>query len=130
MANVDSDNWAHPARQTNPGKPFLLRGKITAVPVTADVWRWFKIPANSRLVNAWLRNTDGGTDVPGTLVDSAGSPFTYDADIVFETASGFTQIILGLGNVYTEELELTSVIGTVDTGQSMTAEVFFLMENL
>jgi hypothetical protein len=130
MANVDSDTWEFPARQTSPGKPFLCRGKITATPVTADVWRWFKVPANSRLVNAWFRNAGTSTAVPGNIIDNLESPTTYVTDIDFEDASGFTQIAVGLGTVYTAETQITTLIGTVDTGGETTGEVFFLMENL
>ena len=129
MANVDAE-FALIPREFAPGRPMLLTGKITATPVTADVWRFFTIPAGCRLVDAWIvSNTDGGTDVPGVLSD--GVTTTMLADVVFETASTARRnATAGLGTEYTSDAIMKVTIGTVNTGAEMTAVVAALVERL
>ena len=127
MANVDAE-FALIARETSPGQPTLLHGKITATPVTADVWRWFTVPSGCRIVDMWFFNTDGGTDVPGDITDGT---VTFIADVTFETAKTTrTNVTAGYGTTYTADTVISTTIGTVNTGASMTAEVCALIERL
>lgn len=128
MANVDAE-FALIARETSPGHPVLLRGKITAVPVTGDVWRWFTIPRDSVLVDMWIsNNTDGGTDIPGDITDGT---VTYFTDVDFEDArTARVNVTAGYGTTYTADTLIYTTIGTVNSGVSMTAEICALVDRL
>jgi hypothetical protein len=104
-----------------------FRATITATPVTADVWRFIKVPAGAKIISLHWTNTDLGTDCPGTLGWETTSAACFSADVVWESASGddatatlATAALLPDAVVSGTSEYLSCTIGTVVAGASGT----------
>lgn len=75
-------------RLTRKGDVVAFRATITATPVTADVWRFLRVPAGAKMIALHWTNTDLGTDCPGTLGWETTDVDAFSTDVVWESATG------------------------------------------
>ena len=114
-------------KPTQAGEVIGFRCAITALPVTADVWRFAKLPDGARVLSLSMDNAGSlGTAVPGTLGLESTDPDCFMTDIDLEDAGTYEGAVSDLVDdpACDGEDYISATIGTVDTGASGTVTLW------
>ena len=118
------------------GNAVIFSGSLvlTAVPVTADIFRLCDIPAGVKVNAIIVTNTDLGTAVPATpyITPNDGSSATQvgGTALALGTAAPNGVLVAGAPIEVQKPSKLTMTIGTVDTGATGSVHVTVLGENV